>query len=115
MKHKIKNIFNHLSQNPSREVFDSLIQTESLLIERIISHGQTTSEGEWYDQDRDEWVVVLQGTGKISFADGEILTLKPGDSVNIPAQCRHRVTWTDPQQPTLWLAVHYPAGQKKTD
>jgi len=28
--------------------------------------------------------------------------------VDLPAKCRHRVDWTDPDEPTVWLAVFYP-------
>ncbi len=75
-------------------------------IERIVSHGHASPEGFWYDQDQDEWVVVLKGQARLRFQDGQI-ELKPGDFVNIPARKKHRVEWTTPHEPTIWLAVHY--------
>jgi len=63
-------------------------------------------EGFWYDQDQHEWVVVLKGSARMRFEDNEV-EMKPGDFVNIPAHKRHRVDWTTPDEPTIWLAVHY--------
>jgi cupin 2 domain-containing protein len=77
-------------------------------LERIVSTGQATPEGRWYDQERNEWVAVLSGSAGLLF-EGEagIRVLRPGDHVLIPAHRRHRVAWTDPQQQTVWLAIHY--------
>ena len=58
------------------------------------------------DQDRHEWVVVLKGAARLRFEDGTV-EMKPGDFVNIPAHRKHRVEWTTPGEPTIWLAVHY--------
>lgn len=91
---------------PTSEVFEPLLQKESCLIERIVSTGQTTPPGEWYDQARDEWVVLLQGEARLAYADGTEITLAAGDSVLIPAHCRHRVDYTSTEPPCLWLAVH---------
>jgi len=76
-------------------------------IERIVSHGHVTPDGEWYDQDQDEWVLVLQGAARLSFEDRPDLALTAGEYVNIPAHVRHRVSWTRPDTPTVWLAVFY--------
>ncbi|QID19201.1 cupin domain-containing protein [Nitrogeniibacter mangrovi] len=75
-------------------------------IERIVSHGQASPPGFWYDQDRDEWVLVVSGRGVLAFADGRRETLEPGDWICLPAGCRHRVEET--HSPTVWLAVHLP-------
>lgn len=78
-------------------------------IERIVSQGHASPPGFWYDQPEDEWVLVLQGAGTIAFAEeGSEVTLCAGDYLHIPAHCRHRVAWTDPHLPTIWLAVHSP-------
>jgi len=66
------------------------------------------AEGFWYDQNEHEWVVVLKGAARLQFeGDDELLEMRPGDYVNIPAHKRHRVEWTTPEEPTVWLAVHY--------
>lgn|SRR5690554_6281550 len=78
-------------------------------IERIISYGHQTSAEDWYDQGQHEWVMVVQGKARLEFTDGKIVTMAAGDHVLIPAHCRHRVAWTTPDEPTVWLAVFYDA------
>lgn len=78
-------------------------------IERIVSTGQGSPPGFWYDQDEDEWVAVLAGRAGLEIAGGGILVLGPGDAVHLPAHRRHRVAWTADDEPTVWLAVFYPA------
>jgi cupin 2 domain-containing protein len=95
----------------SGEAFDTIVESDSVRIERIVSNGQASPEGEWYDQERDEWVLVLAGSAGLLF-DGEQEPhhLGTGDYVLIPAGCRHRVSWTDADVTTVWLAVHFPAA-----
>jgi cupin 2 domain-containing protein len=90
----------------SEELVTVLAEGAHLRIERIVSQGQASPEGFWYDQDEHEWVVVLQGAAGLEF-ETETLELRPGDFVNIPAHRRHRVAWTTPTEPTIWLAVFY--------
>lgn len=89
------------------EVLDTLLARDGFRIERIVSHGQATPEGEWYDQENDEWVLVLSGAAKL-LIEGETTPrdLGPGDFMLLPSHCRHRVAWTSPDEPTVWLAVH---------
>ena len=103
------NIFAALPDGAGQEVFETLLRDEHVRIERIISRGHVSpSEGEgWYDQEQSEWVIVLQGAGRILFENGTALQLGPGDYLMIPPHTKHRVTWTDPTGPTLWLAVHW--------
>lgn len=93
------------------EQFDTLLQTGACRLERIISIGHATPPGEWYDQDGDEWVALLQGQARLRFAD-EVAArlLTPGDYVWIPAHCRHRVEWTSKNPPAIWLALHLASG-----
>ena len=79
-------------------------QATGLRIERIVSNGQVTPPGSWYDQELDEWVTVLQGEAELEYPDGRRCVLRPGDTVFIPRHERHRVSRTS--QPCLWLAVH---------
>jgi cupin 2 domain-containing protein len=88
------------------ELVTTLLEAADVRIERIVSHGHASPDGFWYDQDRNEWVLVLTGAAKLRFED-ETLEIGPGDFVNIPAQKKHRVEWTTPDEPTVWLAVHY--------
>lgn len=90
------------------EYFETLLQRQHLRIERIVSTGQMTPEDSWYDQEWDEWVLVVRGSATLVFADTpQAVALQAGDYVLIPAHRRHRVSWTDPEQETLWLAVHF--------
>ena len=92
------------------EQFSELLKRPGLRIERIVSTGQNSPAGFWYDQPEGEWVVVLQGEAKLRFADeADARHLKTGDFIDIAPHRRHRVEWTDPDRPTVWLAVHYAA------
>jgi cupin 2 domain-containing protein len=103
----VPNIYNNIPSQLPEEVFSNLLSTGTIRIERILSKGQTSPETGWYDQHEHEWVIVLQGAGELTFANGDVVSLKPGDYLNIPAHTRHRVSWTDPIQVTVWLAVFY--------
>lgn len=100
------NLFADLPLRLPDELSTTLLEAANVRIERIVSLGHASPEGFWYDQDQHEWVLVLKGAAKLRFDDGEI-DLKPGDFVNIPAHRKHRVEWTTPDEPTVWLAVHY--------
>jgi len=102
------NLFADIPKVFEKEIFETLAKSPNLKIERILSQGQATPPGQWYDQDWNEWVILLKGRAGLLF-DGEtnIIELSPGDYLNIPAHRRHRVEWTDSQQPTVWLAIHY--------
>ena len=102
------NLFASLPEALPAELIDVIAQSAHVKIERIISTGQATPSGEWYDQRTNEWVVVLRGSAGLRFEDeGETRVLRPGDHVTIAAHRRHRVEWTDASGPTVWLAVHY--------
>ena len=102
------NLFRDLPDDLPEEAFLTLAATEGFRLARIVSTGQATPEGEWYDQERAEWVVVLKGSAALRFEDeAEDRLLRPGDFVDIPAHRRHRVVRTDPDGPTVWLALYY--------
>lgn len=107
---KTGNLLRDVPQENPEELFGEIAHGPGIRIERIVSTGHTTPEGEWYDQETDEWVMVVQGKARLSFDDGGDLDMGPGDHVLIPAHCRHRVAWTSPGEPTVWLAVHYGAS-----
>ena len=89
------------------ERFDILLHTGGCRLERIVSMGHVTPPGEWYDQDEDEWVALLQGQAGLRFADEDAARLLvAGNYVWIPAHCRHRVEWTSHDPPAVWLALH---------
>lgn len=103
----MSNLFSRIPRELDKEEFTALLQHGDVRIERILSQGQTSPESGWYDQEENEWVLVLQGSGIIAYEDGSEVKLGPGDHLHIPAHTRHRVSWTDPDQVTLWLAVFY--------
>ena len=90
------------------ELFEELFAPDSLKIERIVSKGHASPEGFWYDQHRNEFVLVVQGSAGLKFEGrDDVVVLKAGDYLNIEAHVKHRVEWTDPACQTIWLAVHY--------
>ena len=102
------NLFASLPASLDAEQTTELVAKANLRIERIVSTGQTSPPGFWYDQDQAEWVLVLAGAAGLQFeGEPEPRVLRPGDYLLIPAHRRHRVAWTDPAHPTVWLAVHY--------
>ena len=104
------NLFANLARPFPAELLTILLDAGDVRIERIVSHGHASPAGFRYDQEQHEWVVVLQGAARIRFEDA-IVEMRPGDFVNIPAHKKHRVEWTTPEEPTIWLAVHY--GEKQ--
>ena len=103
------NLFSNLPQNLPEELTTTLQEAPGVRIERIVSHGHQSPAGFWYDKPTGEWVVVLKGAARIELGDRAV-EMKPGDYLDIPAHTKHRVAWTTPDEPTIWLAVHY--GEK---
>ena len=102
------NLLSPLPDAVAAERVDTLLTKPGLRIERIVSCGQASPPGFWYDQNEAEWVTVLAGSARLRFVDEtETRLLAPGDWVEIAAHRRHRVEWTDPTVPTVWLAVLY--------
>ena len=103
----MKNIFDDVPENIPDEQFEQLVEGGRVRIERIISKCHKSPESGWYDQEQNEWVMVLRGEAILSFEDGSSVTLKEGDFLNIEAHRKHKVEWTAPEVETIWLAVHY--------
>lgn len=101
-----RNIFTDIPSQAPEEVFTTLQTADRVRIERIVSYGHASPPDFWYDQPQHEWVIVLRGRARLCI-EGKFVDLGPGDYVNIPARAKHRVEWTSPDEPTLWLAVHY--------
>lgn len=103
----IENIFEFPNQLPSEELFETLLDHDQIAIKRIISTGQVTPAGEWYDQKQNEWLIVLQGSGELSYEDNSRINLKTGDYLLIPAHQKHRVEYTSTEPPCIWLTVFF--------
>lgn len=104
----MSNLFDDLSAKLPAERIDVLLSAPGIRVERIVSTGHVTPPNEWYDQDTDEWVVVLRGRARLRIeSESDARDLYPGDHVLLRAHVRHRVEWTDDAGPTVWLALHY--------
>ena len=106
---RMGNIFSRVPADLPDELFEDLVVAGAVRIERIISEAHSSPPGFWYDQEKSEWVVLLRGSAGLLFegAEQQTIILKPGNWINIPAHQKHRVEWTEPNEKTIWLAVHY--------
>lgn len=101
------NIFSDIPTEIPNEIFEDILNTEKLRVERIVSKGQTSPDTGWYDQSENEWVIVLSGYGVIEYCTGDKKTLKQGDYLHIKAHEKHRVIETSADEATVWLAIFY--------
>jgi cupin 2 domain-containing protein len=101
------NFLSHIPEKIDNEIFQDIVRSEQLTIERIISHGQSSPETGWYDQEKSEWVMVLEGEAILEFEDGRETSLGKHDFLLILPHQKHRVKWTSPEKKTVWLAVHF--------
>lgn len=102
-----QNIFENIPDKIPDEIFETLINHNNVKVERIISKGQTSPIDFWYNQDVNEWIILLKSHAKLLFEKGELIELLPGDHINIPVNTKHRVEWTDSANESIWLAVFY--------
>ena len=109
----VSNLFADLPAELPAELTEMLAAGPGVRVERIVSRGHASPPGFWYDQAEDEWVLVVRGAARLCFEDGAV-ELRPGDHLTIPAGRRHRVEWTSPDEPTIWVAVFYPSGKSST-
>jgi len=103
----VKNLFMDIPREMPDEICTPIVQTDDVRIERIVSRGQASPPGFWYDQEPNEWVLLVKGSALLRFDDGREVALTPGDHLLIPRHVRHRVERTDPEGETVWLAVHF--------
>ena len=101
------NIFSNIPNNLPEEIFETILSILILSFDIIVSKGQSSPKNFWYDQDQNEWVIVLEGKARLVFKGNETINLNKGDYINIPAHKKHRVEWTDPHVETIWLAIYY--------
>jgi len=102
------NLLRDIPDAGAGEITEAVVAAPGVRIERIVSLGQASPPGFWYDQAEAEWVLLLAGAARMRFADEpDARLIGPGDWVEIAPHRRHRVDWTDPAQPTVWLAVFY--------
>jgi len=101
------NLLRGLPAHLPDELFTTLAEGGGVRVERIVSTGQASPEGFWYDQDWDEFVLLVAGSAGLETEGEPVRSMAPGDWQLIPAHTKHRVAWTDPKHPTVWLAVHF--------
>ena len=104
---RVDNLFAEIPREMPEEIVGEILRTDFLKIERIVSRGQASPPGFWYDQETDEWVLLVKGGASLRFFDGREIALMPGDHLLIPHHVRHRVERTDPEGETIWLAIHF--------
>ncbi len=103
----VKNLFNGIPEKSDQELLDILLQKDSFKVERIVSRGHSSPENFWYDQDKNEFVLLISGYAGLIFDDGTKTNLKPGDYLIIPAHKKHRVEFTGPVEKSIWLTIYY--------
>jgi cupin 2 domain-containing protein len=103
---KIPNLYHNIPKDLPEELLETLAGNDQVRIERIVSKGHVSEPGFWYDQASHEFIVLIQGGARLAFEDRTV-ELGPGDHLTIKPHQKHRVEWTDPNQSTLWLTVHY--------
>ena len=106
----MKNLFKNIPDKLPKELFETLVENEQIQIERIVSRGHASPEEGWYDQDRDEFVLLLKGAARLLFEYWRYWDMGPGDWQEIPAHVKHRVAWTDGEGETIWLAAPFRPG-----
>jgi cupin 2 domain-containing protein len=108
MKILSKNIFEDIPVNMTEELVEIISETDNIRIERIVSRAHSSPNDFWYDQEKNEYVIILKGKAGLAFEDrDDVIVMGPGDYLGIPAHARHRVEWTDPEEDTIWLAIYY--------
>ena len=101
-------------ENLPDELFEVILERPGFRLERIVSKGHASPPGFWYDQDDDEWVMLVSGNAELLFeGENQPRTMSSGDWVHIPAHCRHRLEWTDPENDTVWLALYFDSPDEK--
>jgi cupin 2 domain-containing protein len=108
MDNRSSNLFKNIPPALKGEVIDVLLEGKGIRVERIISMGQSSPPGFWYDQNENEFVILLKGSAGLIFEGSDrIMILNEGDFINIPAHRRHRVEWTARNKQTVWLGIFY--------
>jgi cupin 2 domain-containing protein len=100
------NIFTDPGIEDTKELFEVIATLDDARIERIITQKPYSSPGQWYNQEQDEWVVLLRGNATIEIRDQGLIELRSGDYIMLPAHCQHRITRTSADPACIWLAVH---------
>jgi cupin 2 domain-containing protein len=104
---RLSNIFKEIPDSLKEELFEDIISTKYIKIERIVSDGHSSPKEGWYESEQNEWVIVLEGNATLALESGENIILKRGDYYNITAFSKHKVSHTSKNEKTIWLAIYY--------
>lgn len=107
VKTEAANIFRLIPGDLTEEIFETIVHGSNIRIERIISNGHTSPDTGWYDQEQNEWILILKGNAIITFEGGKEIRLNEGSYLDIAAHTKHQVSWTSPITETIWLAIYY--------
>lgn len=108
------NIFENLPDTEVGEVIEKIASFAqgAVRIERIISGGHASADAFWYQQEEDEWVMLVRGEARLLIEGRtEALELRAGDHIELPAKLRHRVDAVS--EDALWLAVFVGVNRDK--
>lgn len=100
------NIFDEIIVDKTEEKFFEIFKNETIKVEKIVSNGQKSPENFWYEQEKSEFILLLEGFAILEFEDKKVELVK-GDCLNIEAFQKHRVKFTSLEKPTIWFAVFY--------
>ena len=100
-------IFSNIPKDLTDEFFEDIVLANNVKIEKIVSQGHISPKSGWYNQDKNEWVILLKGEAILLFEDNKEIHLKSGEYINIPSYTKHKVLWTNPTEESIWLAVFY--------
>lgn len=110
---QVANLLRNIPAELPDELVEPLLNNQRFRLERIVSRQHASTAEFWYDQPADEWVLLVSGSAELQFTEPERrIKLMPGDHLLIPAHLRHRVVSTDPQQDTVWLALHFETAEQ---
>ena len=99
------NLFASIPDDLPDEVSDVLARTAGARVERIVSRGHVSSPDFWYEQEEDEFVLLVEGEAELEIRGrADPARLGRGDWIVLPAGLPHRVSWTATDQDTVWLA-----------
>jgi cupin 2 domain-containing protein len=100
------NIFEQIIVDKKEEFFFEIFKNKTIKVEKIVSNGQKSPENFWYEQDKSEFILLLEGFAILEF-ENRVVELKKGDCLNIEAYQKHKVKFTSLDEPTIWFAVFY--------
>lgn len=100
----MNNIFDKIGEAGEEEQFELLQKGAHYRIERIMSAGHSSPESFFYDQENDEWIMLVQGEATLE-VEGKLTVLKAGDYMFLPKNCKHRIEKTSIDPACIWLCI----------